>query len=173
MSDPQNIPPPVTLAESPIGRLRFEGNEEMVESTIEDPPKTRWAAASGGALGCLSANRLRPDGKHDEKVLLIFKDTPEGGTYDFFGLKPGVSGGGSDADMVRLMTLSPKELELFVPLKGATAPAPGTDPRVWHEGNRYLTIYQNDGNIVTYDTHNSPNEATWTPKWSSFTGPIN
>lgn len=59
----------------PGGEVRFEGlNEVSIVSTVEDPPKLRQAAPWPSlGLGCLTGNRLRPDGGQEEMVLIQFK----------------------------------------------------------------------------------------------------
>lgn len=55
------------------GYIEYEGNEVTVVSTIDDPPKIRVASPKFGrsvALGAVSFNRLREDGKQEEMVLI-------------------------------------------------------------------------------------------------------
>jgi hypothetical protein len=99
------------------GRADVAGNELMVDSTIDDPPKQRLASPGRGSYGCLSGNRLRDDGGQDEKVLLILKPDEDaggdGGCYDFFAQKPGTV---DDKNMIRVARLTTRGFELFVPL---------------------------------------------------------
>lgn len=51
------------------GYVQFVGNEVIIRSTVNDPPKVRLEAARG-SLGGVSFNMIRPDGKAEEVVLL-------------------------------------------------------------------------------------------------------
>ena len=51
------------------GYVLFVGNEVIIRSTVNDPPKVRLEAARG-SLGGVSFNMIRPDGKAEEVVLL-------------------------------------------------------------------------------------------------------
>lgn len=150
----------VVLIDTPIGRLEFGGNELHVISTIADPPKVRLAAPSG-AMGAISGNRLRADGVgEDEKILLILKDDPQEG-YDYFQQQPGT---GDDAGMRRLLSMGLSGITAAVPMPPVT-----TVPRLTSPSGAFLLNVQDDGNLVLYATHGSPDEATWTAVWS--TGP--
>ena len=45
-----------------------------------------------------------------------------------------------------------------------------TGGRFYHEGGGYVTIYQNDGHVVTLKTYNTNDESKWEPVWSSWHG---
>ncbi len=69
------------------GFLQFGGNELIVGSLINDPPKVRLATPQGGILGAVSFNRIRPDGIQEEVVAIIGKESEEdpgsyGGTFE-------------------------------------------------------------------------------------------
>lgn len=97
------------------GKLEHTGNELLVDSKVEDPAKVRMGAPAGEALGALSGDRLE-GGTRLEKVLVIFKDTPQGGQYEFFAQMPGTS---DDAGMKRLLTLDNTGATFYVPVKSA------------------------------------------------------
>ena len=55
----------------PWGHIEVDTNEVSIICTEQaDPPALRLAVAAGGSLGKLSFNRLRPDGRQEETVLL-------------------------------------------------------------------------------------------------------
>lgn len=58
------------IIKTDFGYLVFEGNELLVVSTVPDPPKVRLASPSGLSLGAVSFNRLRPDGRQEEMILI-------------------------------------------------------------------------------------------------------
>lgn len=112
----------------------------------------------------------------------------------FIALKPahnGVGAGGcietycqrdntdDDANMVRAMRVTATEVEVFGRRLATLQPdgsfawhvgAPTQSARFFSPNGRYCWNYQNDGHQVQYDTHNSSNEATWTPVWSNWNG---
>ena len=59
----------MTLAETNWGYVVFETNELSIVSTVEDPPKVRFASPAGLSLGAFSFNRLRSDGRQQEMIL--------------------------------------------------------------------------------------------------------
>lgn len=117
------------------GRVDIGGNELLVDSTIDDPPKVRQGSpVTGGAFGCISGDRIvvNETGSvvhRKEKVLLILKpdgQPGEGGCYDFFAQRPGTE---DDANMVRVARLTTTAFELFVPLvQHSGVPTPDPQP---------------------------------------------
>lgn len=92
----------------PWGRVELDTNEVSIISTQPDPPALRFAVAEGGSLGKLSFNRLRPDGRQEECVLLQGKiderapDSLSGElTLHIRRDEPGLS---DDASMRRIVT---------------------------------------------------------------------
>lgn len=107
-----------------IGELEFSGNEQKIDSSIEDPPKLRQGSRWGSALGCLSGDRLVENGRRLEKTLIIFKEPDDGiggGRFEFFAQLPGTEG---DAGMIRLLTLDTTGAYFHVPVFESGAPQP-------------------------------------------------
>ena len=151
------------LAETDLGYLEFDGNELFVCSKpgVDDPPKVRLLSDAG--VGAVSVNKRRFDGAQLEQVLLIGKAEASlgGGVLDIHLQKDGTA---DDAGMTRAATLS---LANGLEVRGALPVR-----RLTHEGGQFVTIYQGDGNIVTYATQGSANETTWRAIWSSFGGRV-
>lgn len=177
----------------PWGYIELQNNEVTLASTVEDPPKVRQASPAGG-LGALSFNRLRLDGGQDELVLIQGKqreDFRADGEHNLSGelslhLRNHRAPGDEDAQMLRALIVTSDAWEFYAggrlvlrldaagahpALPVPTAPSSATQaPRIVHEGGQFVTIYQNDGHIVTYHTKGSPDESTWRPIWSSWFG---
>ena len=155
------------LAETDLGYLEFDGNELFVCSKpgVDDPPKVRLLSDAG--TGAVSVNKRRFDGVQLEQVLLIGKAEAAlgGGVLDIHLQKDGTA---DDAGMTRAATLS---LANGLELRGVQ-PSPASSGRFTHEGGQFVTIYQGDGNAVTYATQGSLHEATWRAVWSSFGGKL-
>jgi hypothetical protein len=134
----------------------------------------------GRGLGAFSWNVIHgtnPDSSQDEHVLVQGKRTDHGGGEFYLGLKrPG--GGSDDESMVTVLEVTHEGgFDFRLPIRApglGTSPAPGggNSPRFHHEGGGFVTIYQNDGNIATYDKHGTEDESRWTPVWSSFGGKV-
>ncbi len=62
------VPAPVRIA-LPWGYVELTTNEVSVVSTVDDPPAVRLVSV-GRALGKVSFNRLRPDGRQEEVAIL-------------------------------------------------------------------------------------------------------
>lgn len=121
------------IEENVRGKVQVGGNELLVDSVIDDPPKVRQGSpVTGGAFGCLSGDRINLEtGHRAEKVLLIFKPDDsggEGGCYDFFAQRPNTE---DDPNMVRVARLTTSAFEVFVPLvlhAGGQPPTPSPTP---------------------------------------------
>lgn len=59
----------INIAETPEGVAEFGGNELVIRSKVEDPPKVRMAAPHGISSGAVSFNRFI-DGVQRENVLI-------------------------------------------------------------------------------------------------------
>lgn len=70
-----------------------------------------------------------------------------------------------DATQIKVMEIRGNEIEFKVPVKGLSASSAAAG-RFYHEGGRFVTIYQDDGHVVTYDMHTNP----WRAMWSSWSG---
>ena len=115
--------------DSPWGYLEFDedgSNELLIVSTVEDPPKLRLASPAGLSLGAISFNRLRPDGKQDEMILLQGKQderTRALPSSDKRSLMAEFTihmnrGGDQDADMVRVCEVRHDGIVVDVPVNG-------------------------------------------------------
>lgn len=178
----------------PWGYIELHNNEVSLVSTEDDPPKIRQACASGG-LGALSFNKLRADGGQEEVVLLqgkLREDFRAEGEGNLSGelslhLRNHHAPGNEDAQMLRSLIVTSDAWEFYAGGKlvlrldtngphthipESPHPPAGTGthgPRMPHEGD-FVTIFQGDGNIVTYATFGSADESTWQPIWSSWYG---
>lgn len=108
------------IVETDWGWLEFDGNELSIVSTVEDPPKVRLAALYGRSLGALSFNRLRPDGRQEEVVLMQGKideryPTGLGGELLVQARRPG---GVGDAAMTNVLLLRSDGVTFYVPTTG-------------------------------------------------------
>lgn len=103
----------------PWGRIEFGNNEVSIISQVDDPPALRLASPGpGGSLGKISFNRLRPDGKQEELVLLQGKADhryPGTGEVTIHVKGPSMIGAG-DAAMVEVVVLRFDHVEFTVPV---------------------------------------------------------
>jgi hypothetical protein len=149
-----------------------------------DPTKFRQGTFDPGvSFGCFSGDLLSGDPekpRRDERVLVQLKpdDTTEearaaiaagkpGGMFEVYITRPG---GDSDDDQICILRVNSAGVEIHGQPTTPPVTNPAGAPRVYHEGGQYVTIYQNDGNIVTYFTNGSADESTWVATWSSFGG---
>lgn len=156
------------------GRFRsYDDNEVALEDLPNDsgdPPKWRFAARMGKALGCLSWNRLRPDDRHNEVALGIGKavganDT--GGMLDWFVQDPNVSG---DMGMKRIMEWFHDRVKFHVPVEAPNLTSSTTPPNeLRHPNGRHWLVLQGDGNFVAYRNRVDFDYSTGEPYWSSGT----
>lgn len=147
------------------GYVEYGLNELSIVATVADPPAVRLAARSGGGLGKISFNRLRPDGLHEEVVLLqgkLDERTPNmlAGEVTLHLRRPGVDGDGA---MVAVATLRHDGVTFHVPVNGASSAAGGSSSIV-SDDNHYVCQMQGDGNLVVCKDG--------VPTWSIFTGRI-
>ena len=174
-----------------LGRANFHaaegpsGNELYLDAKPDtnDPTKFRQGTFDfGNYFGAFSGDFL--EGPTDnpvryEKVLVSLKpddDSGNIGTNHSAGclevyLMPKDST--EDSDMVRVLRLTTKYIEFYgrkiaTPDGFLCGGSGQNSPRFHHEGGAYVTIYQSDGNIVTYNKHSTTNEAQWSPIWASF-----
>lgn len=152
------------LAENAEGRLRFCGNELLVESKVLDPSAIRLRAPSEqGGLGKISF-----DAGTKEMVLIIGAQSPgKGGELSLNFLKPG--GSSTDADMLKVLSSSHEEgfgfrLPIFAP---GSSGGPASDCLRTADG-RWQLCQQGDGNAAQYQAV----QTLWCPRWSTWTGLI-
>lgn len=134
----------IVLADNPRGTLLFRGNELMVVSKVEDPPKVRMEAAAGGALGALSFNTA---GNLERLLMVASLD-------DGFTFQQNPSGGGNDADMLKAVELRWDRSLFHGPIVGSDVPNAGSPFKMTSQDNRYEMILQNhdaQGLLVYYD----------------------
>lgn len=157
-----------------IGSLSYAGNEERNYSKVDDPPKYRMGSPGPGrSLGALSGNRIHPDGSGEQEMTLqqMKQDGRAEGTTStagehVFHVDNGIGG---DAGMVEVLTLRHDEIRAFGRLvatrDGGSIPS-GGGSFFYSPNGRFRTQFQDDGNVVTYDTFVQP----WKAIWSTLTG---
>jgi hypothetical protein len=171
-----------TIAETGEGLVQFLTDELRIITKRLDASGLRLGAPEDQrALGKLSGDIVRQDNNgvyhHEECVLVIFKQTENadgrtlgarGGEIGVF-LKKDHTGSHDDA-MQAVMTLKATGVDFHVPVRGVSGGGDGgNSPRFFHEGGTAVTIFQADGNIVTYDIRGAASEADWRPVWASGT----
>ena len=142
------------LSSNDRGRLEYDGNELRNTSIVNangqgDPPKNRQGTILGRSLGADSFNALH-DGVETECVLVQgklderFPEHPVSGAGEL-SISCKRPGGRADGDMVSVVTI--RHDGLLVP--GVSSPPPPMFGIV-HHGQKFATLFQADGNIVTY-----------------------
>lgn len=104
----------------PWGYIEFGNNEMAIVSTVDDPPALRLGAVvwDARALGKLSFNAVRPDGAHEELVLVIAKSAGGYvGELAVFLRAPRRPGDTDDATMRPVLTLRHDGAEFHVPVR--------------------------------------------------------
>lgn len=156
------------LADSPYGELRYVNGELLNQATVDDPVAYR-GGGRGRSLVKWSGDHIRPDGVHEELVLDQYKRDERHLASGMVGevtrhlRAPGQGGADTLIETVRFDGVT-----YHVPIIAAggitgTAIVGG---RMIHEGGRYLTTFQNDGNIVTY-RRDPATGSTGPPVWAS------
>ena len=153
----------MSIATLPHGVLEpYDDNEINLRSDIKDPGKYRTSVEDNlveSNLGSVSHNTRRANGELDERVQYGGRLLGDG-TPAFFvalGIKKG----------------DPVSEQLVVSRHGLSGPAAARSAasgRMYHEGGRFVTIYGDDGHVVTYDMHRTSDEPQWNPVWSSWHG---
>lgn len=71
----------------PYGYIELHGNEVVVGSTIDDPPKWRLETQMGvhSGAGCLTFGKRRPDGGREEMVLICAGKDERAGSHELTG----------------------------------------------------------------------------------------
>ena len=145
----------------------YDDNEVAVESTIDDPPKLRLATLDklGGAV---SWNRLRPDGRHVEGVLLQGKESEvqTGAAEMTLHLS---DGGEDDASMHAVYTLRHDQVTFHVPV---VSPGGAAQSRFFSANGAFVWNYQDDGHQVQYATMGTSDESQWVAVWSNWHGDL-
>lgn len=138
-------------------------NELLNDSKVGngDPVAYRGGTHEGGSLRKDSADRLR-GGQRLERVAAIWKEDPDGsGRLEIYCQGPGQNGD-MNASHIRL-TLS----HAGAMVHGLTAAAPRVS-RFYSDDGRFCWNFQGPasgqplGAGIKYDTHDSPDESTWT-----------
>lgn len=163
------MPTTYPIAETDEGRMELKGNELLLyDKTSGDPVAWRSRSHNGGMakwsldawIGGQWVEIGYLFGKRDERP--GFGNCAE---FEFWHKLPG--DGSQDSDYVRSVSIRHDGVVFH---RGSRAPS--SSARIVHEGGRFVTIHQNDGHIVTLDTNNSADEATWEPVWSNWGGLI-
>ena len=150
----------MNIANMPAGSLdTFGDNELLLKSLKDDPAKIRFDAPGPGRwLGALSFNR---NGK--EYALVGVKLSEDGQRAEFVVFCYDEARPGSEDDKMGgpILVVAPNG-NAGAPVAASAAPS----GRFYSGNGRYCWNYQDDGAVVLYDTHNSTDESTWTPKWA-------
>lgn len=110
----------------PWGFIEIDTNEIRVVSTVADPPKIRLGATAGLSLGAFSFDRIRPDGRSVEMILLQGKQderTRNMGTPAAYAAEFTVhmnNGGEEDANMRHVLTCRSDGIKFHVPVTTAS-----------------------------------------------------
>ena len=139
------------------GRLETSGDNEIKHaSDIADPGKYRFSVPEGlveSNLGATSFNSERSSGVMDERASVGARLLEDGSAAVFIAITD-VKG-------------QPIREVLLVSRFGLSGPAASQDrsARITHEGGRFQTIFQGDGNVVTYRRHEDGSLGA--PVWAS------
>ena len=158
------------LASSDYGDLDYVNGELLNRATVDDPVAYR-GGGRGRSLVKWSGDHIRPDGVHEELVLDQYKrdearfraGDPMCGEVTRHLRGPGQGGADTLIETVRF-----EGVTYHVPIIAA-AGIEGTaiiGGRVIHDGGRFLSVFQGDGNIVTY-RRDPTTSATGPPVWAS------
>lgn len=159
------------LAVSSYGELAYVNGELLNLALVDDPVAYR----GGGRTRSLvkwSGDHIRADGVHEELVLDQYKrDEKRGreqGDWMCGEVTRHLRGPGQGGADTLIETVRVDGVTYHVPIIAAggiegTAIIGG---RIVHEGGRYLTIFQGDGNIVTH-TRDPVTGALGPPVWAS------
>ncbi len=164
----------VILAENPRGALIFKGNELRIVSKVLDPAALRLDAPigqDGGGGGKISYNALREDGGEEELAFCIGRqrEAVRPDTHNYSGelvtfIRDGAVANADDGmRRVAELTCDGSMTADGGPISPTHETAHLVDP-----SNRYRLELQADGNLVVYDTHQTP----WKALWSIQTGPL-
>lgn len=153
------------IADSSYGELYFEGNELIVRSLNDDPPKVRLEAPAGSlSKGLITWGTRRPDGRFEELALLQGKqdERHRDDPYDFTGeidlfCRRFVPGTGDDGQFLRVATIRHDGVTFYVPAVSGEL--------LRSNNGRYRLVMQGDGNLVVYDDGEEGR-----PIWSSWHG---
>ncbi len=158
------------IVDMPGARLLSHWNEISLaeKASAHDPVKFRvvgWIpSGQNGYMGAFSANVA--EGSDDnlvqrEKILVAFKIDPDPCLEIYLQKRADTT---EDRDMLRVIRLTPHELELGVPIKGSVTG--GKVTRFYTDGGKFVINWQDDTGRpvgVVYSTNNgSADESTWT-----------
>jgi hypothetical protein len=168
------------LSENDRGYLGFDGNELVVGSKIDDPPKVRLTSPTtehGGGGGVLSANISRHagvvcDGHQQIEIGFIRFEQSEAVRGDpsnprgEYNLLLNV-GGEDDSAMQRGLALEADRVTKMNPALGGLFGNSGNPPsRFVSPNGRYWLQMQDDGNFVIYDVSNPTKPKAIFDLWS-------
>lgn len=154
------------IAETHNGQLRLQGNETITDAKDADAAKFRVGSrrvpgqsGGGGAYSWDIITEVSEGNHRTEAAVLVGGFNGKGGEVGLClwdGTEPI-----TDASQKKVVEFRHNEIEFKVPVKGL--PAGGSsNGRIHHEGGQFVTIYQNDGNVVTYKTNGTTDESKWT-----------
>lgn len=154
------------LADTHNGQLRVQGNETIQDAKDADASKFRVGSrevpgqsGGGGAYSFDVIERVEEGSPRIEAVVMVGGSNGHGGELGICvwdGTRPI-----SDPSQKKVIEFRHNEIEFKVPVKGL--PSGGSNSgRTYHEGGQFITIYQNDGQVVTYKTNGTTDESQWT-----------
>lgn len=155
----------VTIVTTSYGYLAFDGNELIVRSLNNDPPKVRLEAPEGSLhKGCLTGGTRRPDGRYEELGVICFKQDERfrSDPYNFTGeltislrkYDPAVP---DDRQFTDILLARHDGIVFHVPIRYSVQAL----PHLRSGDGRYETHQQGDANLVTYDVTQTPWKAVW------------
>ena len=164
---------PVTLVESSVGKIWWNGGNELIaESKIPDASKFRVRApqqegeSGGGGAFSFDVGNVPGSSSTVEAVLLTGGiNRYGGGESGFFILKRGTWGNISDAAQIRIWEATSDGIEFKVPVKAPNLGGGGGD---YITAGAYRLYQQTDGNLVQYELVSG----VLCARWSIWTGPI-
>jgi hypothetical protein len=176
--------PPETLKENSVGRLWWNGgNELLMDSKIPDASKFRigapWQAGESGGGGGLSFDIIggianaSPQRRIEAVLFVGSMDNHGGGELSINLLKRGTWANITDAAQIKIMEATSDLIEFKAPVRFSGGVVGGTitaaTDYIASPSGRFRTYQQDDGNLVQYEVI-SP--SVWCPRWSSWTGVI-
>lgn len=174
----------IILEDNDRGTLwQNNGNETIQDSKFSDASKFRvgspYEKGQSGGGGALSFDIIggmppRKDGTAPptrvEVVGIGGAVTQQGGgELGIWVTKPGTWSDIDDAAQQKVAEFRGDQIEFKVPISAPNlSGSDGGGKRVYHEGGKFVTIYQDDGHVVTYDMRKDP----WKALWGNWEGNI-
>lgn len=157
-----------TLADLPWATIILGNNElHIVEKqSVDDAPGISIHGGLGTSRGCgkisWKQQKAGQDYTHSVEIVLLQGkrryDDPNNYTGELYiGIN---NGGEGDGNMKDALLIHHDGIQSAFPLNDAGR------GRFYSGNGAWCWNYQDDGSVVLYDTHNSLDESTWTPKWA-------